>query len=417
MLAWTGALFAIAAAALTLPILRHAFARSLGTGLMVLLIPAYVAWFAVGQFEHRRKALPGARLVRLRGRRRGLPGNPRDPGQPGRAAGARSLSRAPLVRRGCSERAIADAGVTRTAPPAGACGPGTCPSRGALPMRVPAYAAPAARAPLAPFTVDRRDPRPPTSSWRSSSAGSATPTSTRRATSGGARSSRWCPATRSSAASPRVGAERRRSSRWATWPAWAAWSTPAARCEPCRRRTRAVLRPGRRLHLQRHRDGPEDADLRRLLDAGRGATSASRSGSPRAWTPPAPPRSSAPASPPTRRSGSGTSSPGSGWASSGLGGLGHMAVKLAQSMGARGHAVQHLRRQAGRRPPARRHRLRDHEGPGGAEGARRQASTSSSTPSRAPHDYNAYLALLAAGRRDGAGRCPARADAGPARSR
>ena len=56
MLAWTGALFSIAAGALTVPILRHAFGRSLGTGLMVLLIPAYVAWFAVGQFEHRRKA-------------------------------------------------------------------------------------------------------------------------------------------------------------------------------------------------------------------------------------------------------------------------------------------------------------------------------------------------------------------------
>lgn len=55
MLAWTGALFAVAAAALTLPILRHAFARSLGTGLLVLLIPAYVVWFAVGQFEHRWK--------------------------------------------------------------------------------------------------------------------------------------------------------------------------------------------------------------------------------------------------------------------------------------------------------------------------------------------------------------------------
>jgi len=56
MVAWTGAIFAVAAAVLTLPILRHAFARSLGTGLMVLLIPAYVAYFAVRQFEHRRKA-------------------------------------------------------------------------------------------------------------------------------------------------------------------------------------------------------------------------------------------------------------------------------------------------------------------------------------------------------------------------
>ena len=56
MLAWTGAIFAVVAGVLTLPILRHAFARSLGTGLMVLLVPAYVAYFAVGQFEHPRKA-------------------------------------------------------------------------------------------------------------------------------------------------------------------------------------------------------------------------------------------------------------------------------------------------------------------------------------------------------------------------
>ena len=53
---WWRPVLVIAAAALTVPILRHAFGRSLGTGLMVLLIPAYVAWFAVGQFEHRRKA-------------------------------------------------------------------------------------------------------------------------------------------------------------------------------------------------------------------------------------------------------------------------------------------------------------------------------------------------------------------------
>jgi hypothetical protein len=57
MLAWTGAIFAVAAGLLTLPILRHAFSRSVGTGLLVLLVPAYVAYFAVGQFEHRRKPL------------------------------------------------------------------------------------------------------------------------------------------------------------------------------------------------------------------------------------------------------------------------------------------------------------------------------------------------------------------------
>ena len=101
-------------------------------------------------------------------------------------------------------------------------------------MKVPAYAAPAAGAPLGPFTVERREPGPHDVLHRDPlSAASATPTSTRRATSGAARSSRWCPATRSSAASPRS-ARRSRSSRSATSPASAAWSTPAAQCEPCR---------------------------------------------------------------------------------------------------------------------------------------------------------------------------------------
>lgn len=56
LLAWTGAFFALAAAVLYWPILRFAFGRSLGTGLMVLLIPFYVYWFAVKHFQHPRKA-------------------------------------------------------------------------------------------------------------------------------------------------------------------------------------------------------------------------------------------------------------------------------------------------------------------------------------------------------------------------
>lgn len=55
LLGWGGAFFAIAAGALSLPILRFAFSRSLGTGLMVLLIPFYVFWFAVKHFQHQRK--------------------------------------------------------------------------------------------------------------------------------------------------------------------------------------------------------------------------------------------------------------------------------------------------------------------------------------------------------------------------
>ncbi|MGO8968808.1 MAG: hypothetical protein ACLQDQ_04480 [Myxococcaceae bacterium] len=56
LLGWGAAFFALAAAGLSLPILRFAFQRSLGTGLMVLLIPFYVFWFAVRHFQHPRKA-------------------------------------------------------------------------------------------------------------------------------------------------------------------------------------------------------------------------------------------------------------------------------------------------------------------------------------------------------------------------
>ncbi|MGO9829437.1 MAG: hypothetical protein ACLPJH_04810 [Myxococcaceae bacterium] len=56
LLGWGGAFFALAAAGLSLPILRFAFQRSLGTGLMVLLIPFYVFWFALRHFQHPRKA-------------------------------------------------------------------------------------------------------------------------------------------------------------------------------------------------------------------------------------------------------------------------------------------------------------------------------------------------------------------------
>lgn len=38
-------------------IFAHAFRRSLGTGVMVLLIPIYNVVYAVTQFEHRRKGL------------------------------------------------------------------------------------------------------------------------------------------------------------------------------------------------------------------------------------------------------------------------------------------------------------------------------------------------------------------------
>ena len=38
-------------------LLIHAFRRSVGTGVMVLLIPCYVLFYAFSQFEHPRKGL------------------------------------------------------------------------------------------------------------------------------------------------------------------------------------------------------------------------------------------------------------------------------------------------------------------------------------------------------------------------
>ena len=57
------ALFALIALLCASFLVRHAFGRSLGTGVLVLLLPAYVLVYAFGQFEHRRKGLIVAGFV------------------------------------------------------------------------------------------------------------------------------------------------------------------------------------------------------------------------------------------------------------------------------------------------------------------------------------------------------------------
>ena len=57
------ALFALIALVCASFLVRHAFQRSVGTGLLVLLLPAYVLVYAFGQFEHRRKGLIVAGFV------------------------------------------------------------------------------------------------------------------------------------------------------------------------------------------------------------------------------------------------------------------------------------------------------------------------------------------------------------------
>lgn len=51
------ALFALVALVCAAFLLVHAFRRSVGTGVMVLLIPCYVLLYAFSQFEHPRKGL------------------------------------------------------------------------------------------------------------------------------------------------------------------------------------------------------------------------------------------------------------------------------------------------------------------------------------------------------------------------
>jgi hypothetical protein len=50
-------LFALVALVCAAFLLVHAFRRSVGTGVMVLLIPCYLLFYAFSQFEHPRKNL------------------------------------------------------------------------------------------------------------------------------------------------------------------------------------------------------------------------------------------------------------------------------------------------------------------------------------------------------------------------
>ncbi len=51
------ALFGIVTLVCAVLLLVHAFRRSVGTGMMVLLIPCYILFYAFSQFEHPRKNL------------------------------------------------------------------------------------------------------------------------------------------------------------------------------------------------------------------------------------------------------------------------------------------------------------------------------------------------------------------------
>lgn len=56
-LAVAGLTLQLVAVVAFVPVLVHAFQRSVGTGVMVLCLPVYTLYYGFSQFEHRRKGL------------------------------------------------------------------------------------------------------------------------------------------------------------------------------------------------------------------------------------------------------------------------------------------------------------------------------------------------------------------------
>ena len=170
------------------------------------------------------------------------------------------------------------------------------------------YAAQSATSPLEPFRFERREPGPHDVQIDILFCGVChSDLHTARDEWARHHLSRACPATRSSAASPRVGDE----------------VDEVQGRRPGRRRLHGRFLPHLRRaasegleqycdnelgrHLQQPRQAPGGDDLRRLLDADRGRRGASCSRCPPKLDPAARRRCSAPASPPTRRCATGTS--------------------------------------------------------------------------------------------------------------
>ncbi len=227
-----------------------------------------------------------------------------------------------------------------------------------------------------------------TSSSTSSSAASATPTSTRRATAGRARCSPWCPVTRSPGGVTKVGTRSRFHA--GDLAGVGCMVDSCRRCAPCTdgleqfcEQSPAYTYNSTEMDRKTPTYGGYSTQIvvddRYVLRIPEGLDPAGAA--------------------PLLCAGITTYSPLRQWGCKagdrvgvvGLGGLGHMAVKLAASMGAKVRA-QH-RRQGGRRPPARRHGLRGDPGRRRIRQAVEAFDLVIDTVS-APHDYDAYLQLL-----------------------
>ncbi len=237
-------------------------------------------------------------------------------------------------------------------------------------MRVPAYCAPAARAPLAPFTVDRRDPRPTDVQLEILFCGVCHSDLHQVRDEWGSAKFPMVPGHEIVGRVTRVG-QGVTKFKVGDLAGVGCMVDSCGRCEPCRRgseqyctqgaaftynstemdrttptyggySTQVVVRESFALRIPA---GLDPAGAAPLLCAGITTYSPLRQ-----WN----------------------VQPGQRVGVVGLGGLGHMGVKLAKSMGAEVTLFSTSASQAGRRPPARGQPLREHEGPGGAEGSRRK---------------------------------------------
>jgi uncharacterized zinc-type alcohol dehydrogenase-like protein len=222
-----------------------------------------------------------------------------------------------------------------------------------------AWGAAAAGQPLAPLTIDRREPGPTTSSSTSCSAASATRTSTKRATSGAGRFPHG--------ARPRDRGPGHRGGAAVTKLAVGELAGVGCMVDSCR-----TCRPAPRTSSSSARPAPRSPTTAPRWIARRPPSAATRrrSWSTKRFTLRIPPGLDPAAAAPLLCAGITTYSPLRQWGCKpgdrvgvvGLGGLGHMAVKLAASMGAEVTVLSTSRRQGRRRAPAGRLPLRRHQG-------------------------------------------------------
>ena len=171
----------------------------------------------------------------------------------------------------------------------------------------------------------------------------------------------------------------------------AAWSTRAARATPAASDREQNCEKGATFTYNGTEDGPADATYGGYSDADRRHRAVRACASRRAWTSRRRRRCCARASRRSRRCSTGSCKPGQRVGVVGLGGLGHMAVKLAALDGRRGHGVHDLARQGGGREAARRDGGRPVDRRGRDEAARRTRSTCSSPPSRTAYPMQPFV--------------------------